>query len=271
MVLHGQLCLLQPKKQVPICYFFFTLLSAVVSPATYYRHANHIAQKQYQTIISTISAATFPSLHWLDNFSKWYKASAVYSNKDLLQQDYWTAHGVKILPYHVDLRWYQTPDGSATIPAMPFLDQLLSDQYHTSILTMLRSIPFLQYDDSAVVRRDVRRIPLKLDLATADAQEAKHLKASYDGLAHFYPVDIYPENIASTDGLLTSFRRLQLLEGFGLQDHKRFGSYSLLHVDVSIYWQLLRFLYCYSVMICLCFGFWHAYSYARGVNSETLS
>jgi hypothetical protein len=158
----------------------------------------------------------------------------------------------------------------ATISAMPLLEELLADEYHTSILTLLRAVPFNQYDNSLVVRRDVRRIPLKLDIATAvDEKEAKHLQASYDGLAHFYPVDIYPENIASTDGLLTSFRRLQLLEGFGLQDHHRFGSYSLLHVDVSIYWQLLRFLYCYSGMapvrhdLFLCFGFWHAYSYAH--------
>ena len=84
-----------------------------------------------------------------------------------------------------------------------------------------------------MVKRDVRRIPLKLDFKTAiDANEANHLTASFDGLLHFYPVDIYPENIASHVGLLTAFRRLQLLEGFGLEDHHRFGSYSL-HVDVK--------------------------------------
>ena len=112
----------------------------------------------------------------------------MYSNKDLLQQDYWTAHGAKVLPYHIDLRWHQTPDGSKTIPAMPLLEQLLSDDYHASILNMLRAIPFSQYDNSVVVRRDVRRIPLKLDLATAvDAKEAKHLKASYDGFSSLFP------------------------------------------------------------------------------------
>ena len=87
----------------------------------------------------------------------------------------------------------QTPDGSATISAMPLLEELLADECHTSILTLLRAVPFDQYDNSLVVRRDVRRIPLKLDIATAvDEKESKHLQASYDGLAHFYPVDIYP-------------------------------------------------------------------------------
>ena len=54
-------------------------------------------------------------------------------------------------------------------------------------------------------------IPLKLDSETAlDADEAEHLKLSFDGLAHFYPVDLYPENIVASKGLLTAFRRLQL-------------------------------------------------------------
>ena len=90
-----------------------------------------------------------------------------------------------------------------------------------------------------------------------------------DGLSQFYPVDIYPENIVSIKGLLTTFRRLQMLEGFGILDHDRVGFYSLLHVDVKIYWQLLRMLYSYSGMatlrhdLFLCFGLWHAYSYAH--------
>ena len=190
--------------------------------------------------------------------------------KSSLQSVLWTAHGVKILPSRVSLRWIYTPDGSRTIPAFPHLEQLLAAPSHASLLASLRSIPDRQYDTSIVVTRDVRRIPLKLDFQTAlDEKEANHLKASFDGLSHFYPVDIYPENIVSHEGLLTAFRRLQLLEGFGLEDHHRFGSYSLLHVDVKIYWDLLRFLYSYTGMapirhdLFLVFGYWHAYSYAH--------
>ena len=74
---------------------------------------------------------------------------------------------------------------------------------------------------------------------------------------------------ASYESLVTAFRRLELLERFGVEDHRRFGSYSLLHVDVKIYWDLLRFLYSYSGMapvrrdLFLVFGYWHAYSYAH--------
>src|SRR5215472_2052808 len=85
----------------------------------------------------------------------------------------------------------------------------------------------------------------------------------------FHPVDIYADNVNSTEGLLRVLHRLQEIEGFGLLDHDRSGSYSLLLVDVSIYWRLFRLLYSYSGLaplrhdLFLGFGFWHAYSYAH--------
>ena len=173
----------------------------------------------------------------------------MHIDKDLLQSVQWTAHGVKILPDKVNLRWHYTPDGASSIPAFPYLDQLLDIQAHAVLLSNLRKVSFSQFETSIAVTRDVRRIPLKLDIAKAvDEKEAMHLKLSFDGLLHFFHVDIYPENIVAHRGLLQAFRRLQLLEGLGVEDHKRFGYYSLLHVDVKIYWDLLRFLYCYSGM-----------------------
>ena len=122
---------------------------------------------------------------------------------------------MKILPYQVSLHWSYTPE-EKTISALPYLDQLLANPSHAGLLSSLRSVPYYQYQNAIVVKRDVRRIPLKLYFKTAiDPNEANHLKASYDGLLYFHPVDIYPENIASHEGLLTAFRRLQLLEGFG--------------------------------------------------------
>ena len=56
---------------------------------------------------------------------------------------------------------------------MPLLDRLLADPCHLGVLTCLRQITLEQYDSSIVARRDVRRIPLKLDIKTAlAAQEA---------------------------------------------------------------------------------------------------
>jgi hypothetical protein len=59
------------------------------------------------------------------------------------------------------------------------------------------------------------------------------------------------------------------MEGFGSDVHRRFGRYSLLHVDVKIFWQLVRLLYSYPRLVgmrhdlFLLFGFWHAYHYAH--------
>ena len=111
------------------------------------------------------------------------------------------------------------------------------------------------------------RVPLKLPESKADVKERKHLQASFDGLKMFFPLDIYPENIASLKGLLSCLRRVQLLDGFGLEEHDRRGMYFFLHADVNIYWRLIRILYSYSGMarvrndLFICFGFWHLYHY----------
>ena len=96
-----------------------------------------------------------------------------------------------------------------------------------------------------------------------------HLDTSYDGLKQWEPLDLYGDDITSTRGLLAVLRRLQVLQGFGDVTPEGFGHYSMLLVDVTIFWQLLRLLYCYSGMstirhdLFLCFGLWHPYSYAH--------
>ena len=120
----------------------------------------------------------------------------MYTDKHLVQNALWTAHGVKILPSQVNLQWSYTADGSTTISALPHLDQLLSNPCHAGLLSSLRSVTYGQYLNSIVVKRDVRRIPLKLDFKTAmNTNEANHLTASFDGLSYFFPVDIYPRTL----------------------------------------------------------------------------
>ena len=54
------------------------------------------------------------------------------------------------------------------------------------------------------------------------------------------------------------FARLQQLEGYGVEIHRRSQLYSMLHVDDPIWWYLMcgirRDLF-------LCYGFWHPYYY----------
>ena len=57
------------------------------------------------------------------------------------------------------------------------------------------------------------------------------------------------------------------MEGYGVDGHRRSGMYSILHVDVSIWWHLFRMMYSYQGMariqrdLFLCYGFWHPYYY----------
>src|SRR6185437_15560547 len=51
--------------------------------------------------------------------------------------------------------------------------------------------------------------------------------------------------IASLHGDLSRIR-LQKLEGFGIEHHRRSAMYSVIHVDVSIMWHLFRMLYSYE-------------------------
>ena len=205
-------------------------------------------------------------LHWIDNFAKHYASNSMFSNRDLFKQCLWTAHGFKKLPIDIDLSW-KTIEGGDTVAALPNLNELLTDLHFTELTADLTLLSKAFFDASIVVLRDVRRIPLKV-VATDDPLEQAHLDSSDDGLKHFIPVDIYNENITAIEGLIPIFRLLQNMEGFGILEHKRSGQYSLLHVDLAIFWKLLRALYCYPAFagirhdLFLIFGFWHAYHYA---------
>jgi len=138
---------------------------------------------------------------------------------------------------------------------------------HDVLFRTLKEVaPFL-YDASRIVQQDVIYIPIR-PIATTE-EEAQHLASSFVGLTSFWPVDIYSDCVVNTPGLLKVLKQLMDLEGFGVAGHRRFGLYSILHVDVTIFWQLLRVFYSYSGLapvrndLFLCFGLWHAYHYAH--------
>ena len=184
--------------------------------------------------MAQVSSTNHPVLHWVDNFARHYAANAMHINKDLYLKLLWTAHGVKLLGPSVDIQWKRN-DVADVVPAMPLLEDLLHKDQQIHIVATLRQVSHLLFDDSLTVQRDVLRVPLKLREVKEDIKESKHLQASFDGLKMFFPVDIYQENIASLEGLVSCLRRVQLLDGFGLDEHERHGLYSFLHADVAIY------------------------------------
>jgi len=119
-------------------------------------------------------------LHWVDNFAKHYASNSMFSNRDLFKQCNWTAHAFKELPIAIDLSW-KTIEGGDTVAALPNLDEVLTDLHFEDLTIDLIQLSKAFFDDSIVVLRNVRRIPLKV-IETDDPLEKAHLDSSYDGL-----------------------------------------------------------------------------------------
>ena len=150
---------------------------------------------------------------------------------------------------------------------MPELEEIVSELELSRLVDKLDQIDIHQYDSSITVRRDVRRVPLKVSSISED--EFEHQRRSYGGLRVFCPYDIYTSNIASRDGLLEALARVQEIDGFGLNASPRRGKYSILLADIAIYWQLFRIFYTFTGLVpirhdlFLCMGLWHTYQHCH--------
>ena len=144
------------------------------------------------SIPNAVDEDACPRLHWIDNYAKCYAANSIFIEREQFRSMLWTAHGMKKLPFNVDMSWVpKAPD--LFYPALPNLQDLLGREAIESLFTELASFERLQFDTSFAVLRHVTRIPLKPSPATPE--EKVHLDISSDGLRFPHPVDIYPENV----------------------------------------------------------------------------
>ena len=108
--------------------------------------------------------------------------NSIFIEREQFRSMLWTAHGMKKLPFNVDMSWVpKAPD--LFYPALPNLQDLLGREAIESLFTELASFERLQFDTSFAVLRHVTRIPLKPVPATPD--EKVHLASSSDGSAFF--------------------------------------------------------------------------------------
>lgn len=227
---------------------------------------------QLQTELSRVDSI---HVHWIDNFQRYHimiyifsrclSRNSLFINRELYASLAWTAHGVKLWdrPGNVN---YRIRDGTP-VPAMPELEDIFDERGLCNLIDRLVALPIFQYEDSLTFSRDVRRVPLKIQ---SDIEaELKHQEKSYDGLTQFFPLDIYDSNISCTSGLLKGLERVQRIDGFGKEDSVRASSYSILLVDIAIYWQLFRILYSFTGLapirqdLFMCLGLWHTYAHAN--------
>ena len=76
-----------------------------------------------------------------------------------------------------------------TVAGLPHIDELLTEPHLVELTTDLIQLSRSFFDESIVVLRNVRRIPLKV-VNTDDPVEQTHLNSSSDGLRNFIPVDM---------------------------------------------------------------------------------
>ncbi len=186
-------------------------------------------------------------------------------NKAIFAAMKWTAHGTKPLLSAFDTAWVTR--GDMPVAAFPNLGDLFApDAVATLREEILGHCQRAYRAESYIVRRSVTRLPPKL--TDGSAAELRHLQRSEDGLRYFDPVSLYSDNIQSTEGLLSVLKRVATLEEIGDEKSPKFGHYSFVLCDVSIFWSLFRFMHAYDGLdlyrlnVFLLFGPWHAYMYA---------
>lgn len=205
-------------------------------------------------------------LGWSYILGRTFARNAIRLNHEQFLNLAWTAHGIKIWDGPGSLCYHRDGAGKP-VPAMANIEILFDVGNFHNLIDELINVPVNQFESAICVQRDSRRVPLK-PVPLSD-QEEKHMSQHFDGLEHFFPYDIYEHNISCSEGLLRSFRECQLIDGFGLVKTPRNNHYSMLLVDITIYWQLFRILYNYSGLapirhdLFLCLGFWHSYLHSH--------
>jgi len=118
---------------------FIALCRSLCSTATLYRRLASMTEMKRDSLCAAIREGSLCVMHWVDNYAKFYRASSMHFSRELQRNCYWTAHGVKVWPGEVDLRHIDAADG-APISAMPFLDELLSQELHDVLERTLQTI-----------------------------------------------------------------------------------------------------------------------------------
>ena len=186
----------------------------MISTSTMYRKRTETIGNEIAAIQVLLQDEKKCRLHWVDNYARFVKGNCLWYNQDVLKQLRWTAHGFKSLSFDIPMTW-KLDTKNDPIVAMPPLKVLLSAVAVNSLHAELSVISPFQFERSLVVLKNVLRVPLKSPLPADESLVDGH---PADGLHIFYPIDLYQDNIVSTEGLLAVFGRLQSWRGMASMD-----------------------------------------------------
>lgn len=134
------------------------------------------------------------------------------------------------------------------VPAMPN-NILLYQEAVYQALQFFANKGYRQYDNSLVVRYDVRNIPLKIDTKRFPNMKSTVDSYSFDNVR---PVDLLDINIGSNRGLIAIIRGLFDERKMGLEDQCQ--RYTTLNVDENIFWRVLKVITaCLALFFCMVF------------------
>ena len=139
--------------------FSFLFVRSLYSTATMYRRLAEDTELTRYTLCRAIQDGA--------NYAKFYRASSLLYNKAIQKNCLWTAHGVKVWPGDVDLRYIRSEEGKV-VSAMPLLEDLLHINWHVAIEEKLQQLigdPWF-LANSLCNERKVFRIPLAHSLIT---------------------------------------------------------------------------------------------------------
>ena len=178
--------------------------------------------------------SALPNVRWLDNFSKMFRKQ-IPDSAHVYNSCLWTGTAIFIcedISISTDL--ILRPDGSI-LPGMPdditeFRDAVV--EAVTYIIDNSRSY----YDQSLVLKYDVRNIPPKVD-----TKRHPHLHSVIEHkkntLRNVHPIELTNANIGSNDGLISLMKEMMVNDGML---NGTCTKYVMLNFDENIYWRALK-------------------------------
>ena len=192
-----------------------------------------------------------PHVLWVDNFSKVFRKSIPRASDGTYNSCLWTGFAAFVAPdSNVKSTLMKMPSGHI-VPGMPSrIGSVTSIRQVKAGIVYVHSNIRTYYDQSVVLRYDVRNVPPKID--TRRHTELKSVIEHKNNSTHnVHPLKLFKQNIGSNAGLISVLS--DIARTYGMLDDT-YNEYVTLNVDENIYWRILK-------VCCLCtIQFFHVVS-----------